>query len=48
MIALIVDKYKSFLKSKAYVYVVRTLGLILLVFSALFIKDGLNLLGILK
>jgi threonine/homoserine/homoserine lactone efflux protein len=46
-IALIVDKYKLFLKSNAYVYIVRTLGLILLVFSALFLKDGLALLGIL-
>jgi threonine/homoserine/homoserine lactone efflux protein len=46
-IALIVDKYKLFLKSNAYVYIVKTLGLILLVFSALFLKDGLTLLGIL-
>ena len=48
VIALIFDKYKSFLKSNAYVYIVRTLGLILLVFSAIFIKDGLSLLGILQ
>jgi threonine/homoserine/homoserine lactone efflux protein len=48
VIALMVDKYKSFLKSNAYVYIVKTLGLILLVFSALFIKDGLTLLGILR
>jgi len=47
VIALIVDKYKSFLKSNMYVYLVRIFGLILLVFAALFIKDGLTLLGIL-
>jgi threonine/homoserine/homoserine lactone efflux protein len=47
VIALIVDKYKSFLKSNTYVYLVRIFGLILLVFAALFIKDGLTLLGIL-
>jgi threonine/homoserine/homoserine lactone efflux protein len=48
MIALIVDNYKSFLKSTAYVYIMRILGLILLVFSGIFLKDGLNLLGILQ
>ncbi len=46
MIALIVDKYRSFLKSNTYVYIIRTLGLILLSFAVIFIKDGLNLLGI--
>jgi threonine/homoserine/homoserine lactone efflux protein len=46
MIALIVDKYKSFLKSNTYVYIIRTLGFILLLFAVIFIKDGLSLLGI--
>ena len=45
VVALIIDKYKSFLNSNTYVYIMRTLGFILLVFSVIFIKDGLNLLG---
>jgi len=46
MVALIVDKSKSFLKSNTYVYIIRTLGFILLIFSVIFIKDGLNYFGI--
>ena len=46
MVALIVDKSKSFLKSNTYVYIIRTLGFILLIFSVIFIKDGLSYFGI--
>jgi threonine/homoserine/homoserine lactone efflux protein len=46
MIALVFDRYKTFLKSDTYVYLIRTLGFVLLVFSVLFFKEGLNLLGI--
>lgn len=46
MIALVVEKYKTFLKGDTYVYLIRTLGFVLLVFSVLFFKEGLNLLGI--
>jgi threonine/homoserine/homoserine lactone efflux protein len=46
MVALIVDKSKSFLKSNTYVYISRTLGFILLIFSVIFIKDGLHYFGI--
>lgn len=46
MVALIVDKSKSFLKSNTYIYIIRTLGLILLIFSVIYIKDGLKLFGI--
>jgi threonine/homoserine/homoserine lactone efflux protein len=46
MVALIVDKSKSFLKSNTYVYIIRTLGFILLIFSVIFIKDGLHYFGI--
>jgi len=46
MVALMVDKSKSFLKSNTYVYIIRTLGFILLIFSVIFIKDGLNYFGI--
>jgi len=44
--ALIVDKSKSFLQSNTYIYIIRTSGLVLLVFSIIFIRDGLKLFGI--
>lgn len=44
VLAIIVDKSRSFLKSTAYLNIVRVLGLVLLVFSILFIKEGINLL----
>jgi threonine/homoserine/homoserine lactone efflux protein len=44
--ALIVDKSKSFLQSNTYIYIIRTSGFVLLVFSILFIRDGLKLFGI--
>ena len=47
-VALFVDRHKSFLSSSAYVYVIRLLGVLLLVFSLKFIKDGLNLLDVIK
>ena len=44
-VVLIVDKSKSFLKSKAYLAIIRTLGFILLLFCIIFIKDGLTYFG---
>jgi threonine/homoserine/homoserine lactone efflux protein len=44
--ALIVDRFKSFLKSNIYIYIIKTLGFILLIFSLLYVRDGLKLLGI--
>jgi threonine/homoserine/homoserine lactone efflux protein len=46
IIAVIVDKTKAIIKSKYYLYVVRTLGIILILFALIFIKDGLELLGL--
>jgi threonine/homoserine/homoserine lactone efflux protein len=46
-VAILVDKSRNFLKNKAYIWTMRILGLALLVFSALFIKDGLSFLGLL-
>ena len=46
VVALVVDKSKSFLSSKAYVYIMRILGLALLVFAVFFIRDGLKLFGV--
>jgi threonine/homoserine/homoserine lactone efflux protein len=44
--AFIVDRSKSFLQSNTYIYIIRTLGLVLSVFSILFIREGLKLFGI--
>ncbi|UCH13988.1 MAG: LysE family translocator [Bacteroidales bacterium] len=48
IVALLVDRSKSLLKSSLYVILVRILGLILLGFSLLFIKEGLIHLQLLK
>ena len=44
--AFIVDKSKSFLQSNTYIYIIRTSGVALSVFSILFIREGLKLFGI--
>jgi threonine/homoserine/homoserine lactone efflux protein len=44
-VALVVDRAKTFLKSTAYLAIIRTLGFILLIFCFIFIKDGLKYLG---
>jgi len=46
-VALVVDRSKAFLKSTAYLAVIRILGFILLLFCLIFIKDGLNYFGFL-
>jgi len=43
-IALMVDRSKGFLKSTGYVWVIRILGLVLLVFAVLFVRQGIVLL----
>lgn len=45
-VALIVDRSKKFLQSRTYIYIIRASGLVLLVFSILFIREGLKLFGI--
>lgn len=47
VIALLVDRSRTFLKSTAYVYTMRSLGFILLLFAILFLKDGLKFFGLL-
>lgn len=47
IVALLVDKSRTFLKSNVYIYTMRLLGLILLIFALLFVRDGLQLLGVL-
>lgn len=46
VVAYLVDRSKSFLKSTAYVYILKFLGLALLGFSVYFLYEGLNLLGL--
>jgi len=45
-IALIVEKSKFFIESKYYLYVVRALGIALILFAVIFVRDGLKLMGI--
>jgi uncharacterized membrane protein YdcZ (DUF606 family) len=45
-IALTVEKSKTFLKSKHYLYIVRALGAALILFALIFAKDGLKLIGL--
>lgn len=46
-IVFIVEKSKSFIRSKYYVYVVRVLGLALILFALFFVYEGLTLIGLL-
>ena len=46
-VAIVVGKSRFFLKSRNYVYTIRFLGVILLFFAALFLKDSFELFGIL-
>ena len=45
-IVLVVEKSKFFIKSKYYLYIVRTLGIALILFALVFVKDGLKLIGL--
>lgn len=45
-IVLVLARSRSFLRSKYYILVVRALGIVLLVFSVLFVREGLKLVGI--
>lgn len=45
-IVLVVEKSKTFIKSKYYLYIVRALGIALILFALFFVKDGLELIGL--
>jgi threonine/homoserine/homoserine lactone efflux protein len=45
--AILVGRSRHFLKSKNYFVIIKTLGLVLLVFAFIFLKDGLELLSVL-
>jgi threonine/homoserine/homoserine lactone efflux protein len=46
LVAIVVGKSRFFLKSKNYVYTIRFLGAVLLIFALLFLKDSFELFGI--
>lgn len=46
LVAIVIGKSRFFLKSRNYVYTIRFLGVILLVFALIFLKDSLKLFGI--
>lgn len=43
-VALMLERSKAFIKSKHYVLIVRVLGVILILFALVFVKDGLELM----
>jgi len=45
-IALIVDKSRAILKNKVFIWTLRILGLVLMIFSILLIKEGIRYLGL--
>jgi threonine/homoserine/homoserine lactone efflux protein len=47
VVVLIVDKTKSLLNKKVYSYIIRILGLILIVFAVVFVKEALRYFGFL-
>lgn len=46
-VAIVVDKSKTFIRSKYYVYIIRVLGVLLIVFALTFVRNGLEFVGIL-
>ncbi len=46
-ITLILDKFKSFTKNKYYIYIIRALGITLILFALIFLKQGIKLVGLL-
>ncbi|HUU50782.1 MAG TPA: LysE family transporter [Nitrospinota bacterium] len=47
VIALIVEKSRPFIGSSYYLYIVRALGIALVFFALIFLRDGLRLIGLL-
>jgi threonine/homoserine/homoserine lactone efflux protein len=46
-VAIVVDKSKTLVRSKYYVYIIRALGMVLIVFALIFVRDALEFVGIL-
>jgi len=45
-VAIVVDKSKKLIESKYYAYIIRALGIVLIVFALIFVRDALEFLGI--
>jgi len=46
-VAIVVDKSKTLIESKYYAYIIRALGIVLIVFALIFVRDALEFVGIL-
>jgi threonine/homoserine/homoserine lactone efflux protein len=46
-IAIVVDESKTLVRSKHYVYIIRALGIVLIAFALIFVRDALEFVGIL-
>ena len=46
VVAIVTQRYATFLKSRAYIYVLRVLGVILLFFALSFLREGLELMSV--
>jgi uncharacterized membrane protein YdcZ (DUF606 family) len=46
-VAIVVDKSKTLIRSKYYVHIIRALGIVLIVFALIFVRDALEFVGIL-
>ncbi len=46
LLAMVVEKSRSFLKGSVYIWVMRTLGILLIFFSMVLFRDGLKFLGL--
>jgi len=47
VVAIVVDKSKTLVKSKYHAYIIRALGIVLIVFALTFVRDALEFVGIL-
>ena len=46
LIAVVVSKFRFFLNGAAYILTIRCLGILLFIFSCIFLRDGLKFLGV--
>jgi len=46
-VAIVVGKSKTLIQSKYYAYIIRVLGIVLIVFALIFVRDALDFLGVL-
>ena len=47
VLSILVGRSRHFLKSKSYLFIIRTLGILLFIFALIFLRDGLRLLNVL-